>query len=622
MNPMLGKLREANLLSDLDLHFAKTLEELTPQVDPRALLGAALCCRHTQQGHVCLSVRRFAGKPILSPEGVLVDGLSYPEAGEWLGVLRDCPFVELDPRDRPGRPLVLDAQGRLYLSRYYLYQHRLANEIRDRLHAPAPRIDEDLLRQGLALLFPIGAALAALSRDQERAVEQAIRQTLFILSGGPGTGKTSTVVKVLILYLSQALSVGRLLPRILLLAPTGKAALRLEEAVHSAILGSPLQGLPHENLIREAIQQLRSSTIHRALGLTPDRPTRPAFQKGRPLPADVVIVDEASMVDLALLTKLFEAVHPEARILLLGDKDQLASVEAGAILGDLCRGADPEQERADEGETAVRLRGAIGTLTHSFRFHGKSGIGLLARAIHGGDAALAFEILRDSATRDVQWIELQDPGELPRVLRSVIQEDYAPYLRARSPGEKLEALNAFRILCALRKGAAGVERMNLLAEEALGLGAFRNQRNRWYEGLPILIIVNDYQLQCWNGDVGVVSLDPTATPPVLRAYFPGKKLGISPARLPAHETVFAMTIHKSQGSELDRVLCILPENPTPIVTRELLYTAVTRAKKSLVVCASRDVLAAAIKTPLDRDSGLLDRLRDGAEFPVALSKIS
>jgi len=133
--------------------------------------------------------------------------------------------------------------------------------------------------------------------------------------------------------------------------------------------------------------------------------------------------------------------------------------------------------------------------------------------------------------------------------------------------------------------------------------------------LPILIVVNDYQLQCWNGDVGVVSLDPTATPPVLRVYFPGKQLGISPARLPAHETVFAMTIHKSQGSELDRVLCILPENPTPIVTRELLYTAVTRAKKSLVVCASRDVLAAAIKTPLERDSGLLDRLRYGAEFP-------
>ncbi len=612
MNSMLQKLREAGLLSDLDLHFAKTLEELTPHADPRALLGAALCCRHTLQGHVCLSLPRFASKPILSPEGVLVDGLCYPEASEWLEALGDCPFVALDPPRRPERPLVLDSQGRLYLSRYYLYQNRLADEIRARLHAPAAQVDEELLKLGLTLLFPPGATFAALARDQERSVEQAIRQTLFILSGGPGTGKTSTVVKILILQISQALAAGRSIPRILLLAPTGKAALRLEESVHSAILSAPLQGLPHEDLIRGAVLRLGSSTIHRALKLNPDRPTQPAFDKDRPLPADFVILDEASMVDLALMTKLFEAVPPAARILLLGDKDQLASVEAGAILGDLCRGADPEPGRSEPGDLSVRLKSVVATLTHSFRFDGKSGIGLLARAIHGGDVALALEILRDSRWPDVRWIELPDQEELPKALRALIQEGYAPYLRARGPGERLEALNAFRILCALRKGVTGVERMNLLAEEVLGLGGFRNQRLRWYDGLPILVTVNDYQLQCWNGDVGVVSLDPTAPSSVLKAYFPGKQQGISPARLPAHETVFAMTIHKSQGSELDRVLCVLPGNPSPIVTRELLYTAVTRAKKSLLLCASRDALSAAIETPLERDSGLLDRLGQGA----------
>jgi exodeoxyribonuclease V alpha subunit len=330
-------------------------------------------------------------------------------------------------------------------------------------------------------------------------------------------------------------------------------------------------------------------TVHSALRPDPWRPTRFRHDASRLLPADIVLLDEASMVDLALMAKLADAVDDGAHLVLMGDADQLASVEAGAVFGDICR--------AGLGDSAVQL-------AHSYRYRAGSGIARLAAAINAGDATAARAAL---GSGDAQLVEVGSGAELAAALAPSLCRALAA-LRGGRPSAMLAALSSLRVLCAHRGGGRGADALNALVEGLLRRAGVVAPDREWYEGRPILVVRNDYQLGLFNGDVGVIARDDRGE---LTAFFPAADGGLralAPARLPPHETVFAMTVHKSQGSEFDSVALVLPEEPSPILTRELLYTAVTRARTSVAIYGSAAVLAEAIPRRIERASGLREEL--------------
>lgn len=520
-------------------------------------------------------------------------------------------------------PLVLDAHGRLYLQRYFGYEQQLARELLARAR-PAPQAGLQGLRAGLERWFPrSGSNGSGSSTAQAGALELAAcvaaLQGLAIICGGPGTGKTTTVVKILALLQEQALRAGAPLG-ILLLAPTGKAAQRLASSVSNGLDQLALPEAVKATIPREA------STIHRALGGGRGSSGRFRHDASNPLSADVVVVDEVSMVDLMLLYQLVSAIRPAARLILQGDKDQLASVEAGAILGDIYDPVAAETWSADfarrvQEVTGQTLRGmgaepglcdSLVHLEQSHRYPADSGIGQLARAINRGDADTALRLLEwADGSGDALDCQRFDPGARTssgeQVLERLATAGYAPFIASVTPADKLARLEAYRILCAHRQGPRGVEQLNLEIERWLTGAGLLEPRGTFYENRPILITRNDYALGLFNGDVGVVVQDHERR---LRVCFAGAE-GLrffAPSRLPPHETVFAMTIHKSQGSEFDAVSVVLPDAPSPLVSRELLYTALTRARRRVDLFASGEVIRASVGRAVQRASGLHDAL--------------
>lgn len=586
MPDILSELRRQQVLTPLDVHFARTLGSTANETDDDVLLAAALLSRQVGRGHVCLDLRRIAREPLLAgdEDGTAVPNICFPEPELWLAALRGSPLVAPE-----GTPLVLDQAGRLYLRRYHEYQQRLAAAILARSETALDPIDEALLQDGLARLFP--ARPDTPSPDfQKIAAEMAVRRRFCVISGGPGTGKTYTVVKILALLLEQALKRGKEM-RIALVAPTGKAAARLGESIEKS-----KSDLACDEDVRSRIPG-RASTIHRCLGKVPDSQTRFRHDAGNPLPADVVLVDEASMVDLALMTRLTDALRPHARLILLGDKDQLASVEAGAVLGDIC-----------EGLTGPRA--PIIILRHSYRYRSDSGIGALARAINAGDSSAALAALADGARDGLRLAAPHPRGALDPALVARVREQFESVRRSADPALALASLDRFRILCAHRRGPFGVEDVNRRLEAEL-LGRKRRRPGAAYAGQPVIVTENDYQTDLRNGDCGIVLPEANGS---LRAHFPGsdgKVRTFALSRLPPHETVFAMSIHKSQGSEFDAVAVLLPLQPSPILSRELLYTAVTRARKEVTIYGAPDIVVAAVARRIERTSGLRDRLQDG-----------
>ncbi len=579
------------------------MARLVGTASPEVLLGAALASRAVQHGHVCADLRRLHAEPLLDHEENAVEDVELPSTERWCDELAKSSLVGDGSR---ATPLVLDSE-RLYLFRYADYEKRLAKAIRSRLGG-AVDLDAPTLLDSLARLFP--------DHDEQRqaAVVSALSR-FTVISGGPGTGKTTTVLRLIALLQEQARTRKRF-ERIILVAPTGKAAQRLGESISAS-----LEALKTDDDVKSSIPT-SAATIHRTLGYQPRSPTRFRHDAQNPLPADVVIADEASMIDLALMSKLVEAAPPHARLVLLGDKDQLASVEAGAILGDIYGGAVGEGYSRDFVDRARRLTGdtlpvqsgnaaGIGDhcihLVKSYRYEAALGVGVLARAINDGDVSAAFEALDADAVREVELAQIESSTNLEELLAPAIREHFAALGRG-SPADRLRALDEFRILCSHRRGPFGVEAANAVVERRLAADGVLRVDREHYDGRPILITKNDYQLELFNGDVGVVVGDARRG---FRAHFPGKDgnlRSIPPSRLPTHETVFAMTVHKSQGSELGRVLVLLPPVGSPLLTRELVYTAVTRAKHRAVIASRRDVLAEAIGRRVERASGLRDAL--------------
>ncbi len=604
MSNAFDTLAAAGYFAPLDLHFARTSAALVREERQAVLLGLALVSRHTRDGHVCVDLARTAGDRPIDEAGEPIGSVRFPELSAWCAALEQSSLVSDGARCSP---LVLREGRRLYLRRYWEHERRLAELLIERAKPRDEALDGRVLRPALLRLF--GPAPA--EPDWQRiAVQLALLERLVVISGGPGTGKTSSVVKLLALLIEQSRSQGREHPRMLLLAPTGKAAARLEESVRKA-----RAALVCDEAVRAAIPD-RALTVHRALGSVRGSRTRFRHDREHPLIADLVLVDESSMVNVALMRRLLDAVPRQSRLVLLGDRNQLSSVEAGAILADICgeRSAPsysaglaqrvesvfgeplPGGGRGTEGGIAD----SVVELTRSYRFSDDSGIGALARAVREGEADTALALLRKAAD-GVSLVEDADRSLLGRAAL----DGYRGYLQAREPSEALERLSRFRVLCAHRRGRAGEEQLNRAIELALQEAGLLQPSGSWYAGRPLLVTRNDYQLSLFNGDIGVVFPDVEAD--VRRAFFAGPDgalRALSPSRLPPHQTVFAMTVHKSQGSEFDDVAVVLPDERSPLLCRELLYTAVTRARHSVTLYGSEAAVRAAVARRVERASGL------------------
>jgi len=590
MCPSLNEFVTAGVFNYFDQYFAKRLSAVVREESPEILLGAALVSRAVSQGHVCVDLARLQDSflPDLVHEGVTASLLPDPE--KMIAKLRDCPLVSDGSSQTP---LVLQGE-RLYLYRYWRYENMLATHLLRRAELLAEVADQQLLAAGLDRLFPQGE-----SGDfsaQRRAAENAVKRMLAIISGGPGTGKTTTIVKILVLLQEQALARGEKPLDILLLAPTGKAAARLNQSVQDK-----MTALETGQEVKEAIP-LHGSTIHRAMGYLSRHPTRFSHNLENPLKADAVFVDEASMTDIALMAKLFEAVPQTARIVLLGDHHQLASVEAGSILGDICESALQRK---------TPLSGCVTYLDKSYRFDSVKGIGALLAAINGGDGDTVLSLLDDEGQQGIALKPFEAQTEISSEFQEEILRGFRAYLGAESPAEALRLFERFRILCAHRQGFGGVQHLNGYVEELLKRAGLISGQGGWYRGRPVMVTANNYAMRLYNGDIGIAWPDP-AHGENLSVYFAGSSAdevrGFVPWRLPHHETAYAMTIHKSQGSEFDEVLVILPQEISPILTRELIYTAVSRARSKVLIFSSKEVLRQAISRKIERASGLGYRL--------------
>ena len=596
------------LLAPIDRHFANLMARLSAD-SPEVKLAAALVSQQRRLGNICVDLDNYQIDPPPPELAAELSCTSWPKKSILLQRLKKSPVVG---KAGDFKPLILDSQNRLYLHRYWNYEAELAAAILRLAQENIPPVDAPKLSAGLRRLFP--ESDAGEINWQQVAAFAAVRRRLCLISGGPGTGKTRTVVMLLALLLEQNPTL-----RIALAAPTGKAAARLQDAMKNALATLPCEPAIKDRLPTEA------STIHRLLGSIPDSANF-RHHAENPLPFEVVVVDEASMVDLALMAKLVAAVPASGRLVLLGDKDQLASVEAGAVLADLCNGDEQRQYSAAftkefkniTGQTLPAESGTISALTDcivelrkNYRFGDRSSIYRLSHAVNAGNSEKALATLHEfshSTDAQVSWKTLPPPAALKAALKPMVLSRYQAYLSATNPTEALAAFSRFRILCALRKGPYGVENLNRLVEEILTEAGLINASGRFYAGRPVMVILNDYNLKLFNGDIGFVRANETKE---LRACFAGPEQTIReimPLRLPDHETAYAMTVHKSQGSEFETVLLILPKDDSAVLTRELVYTGLTRASTEVELWADPDIFATAVQRKVSRRSGLREAL--------------
>lgn len=607
----IATLYHSGIFNNIDFHFARFITGLCQNDDLDIFLGAALVSNAAGKGDVYLDLAEVADKP-LSETMENEPQLYCPELVVWTQKLYSSSAV-----GEPGEycPLILDHRNRLYLYRYWEYEKKLSDAIIKRAQEEINTVDITLLQASLKRLFP---KISDSDIDwQKVAALMATFKRFCVISGGPGTGKTFTVAKILALLCEQNRS-DKL--EILLAAPTGKAAARLSETIRNA-----KKSLPCSADIINAIPS-ESYTIHRLLQTIPGSPYF-VYNAAKPLNADIVVVDEASMVDLALMSKLVEAIADNTRLILVGDKDQLASVEAGSVLGDICdrdkdhgfsesfcqKVEEITQQKLDVNRVHTKISSAledcIVVLKQSFRFEAGSAVGKLSRRVNSGDFDKVWELLKTHG--QVSWQEILSPKALSRALSQEIVEGYAGYLNIADPLKALERFNRFQILGAVNIGPYGVNALNRLVEEILKQEALINPDQEWYRGRPVLITRNDYSLGLFNGDMGLTLPIPGSDSQELYVCFPGDAgnfRSFLPYRLPEHETAFATTVHKSQGSEFDDILLVLTDKDYPVLTRELLYTAITRARNNISIWGTQHILKAAVARKIERTSGLRDAL--------------
>jgi exodeoxyribonuclease V alpha subunit len=556
----------ADLVEQLNTKKNKTLRKMTLEISKK-----------TREGCIALACEPALEQALLAHKVV--------------GTTADCT------------PLIID-NGFVYLYRYWSYQQRLAQQIRSRLaNINLDSAHQYWIKQRLTHYFSHDNRANTDINWQQTASALAFSSRFLIISGGPGTGKTTTITRILALLIDWQQQSQRPPLRFSLAAPTGKAAMRMSESIRESI---QREGNTLSDAVKQQLPQV-ASTIHRLLGYLPQR-TEFRFNQHNHLASDIVIIDEASMIDLALMTKLFEAISPQATLILLGDKDQLSSVEIGAVFADLCASAnnrysaelttylqnvtgDSIDNPSDftPHQTSSAIDNHIVCLLKSWRFNQTGGIGTLATAVNQGEVDNALQALKHSA--DIQLIS---PSEL--TVKQLIAP-WQPYLHALKTQASIDdlftAFNQFRTLSALRKGMKGCVYLNQQLEKHFSQQQQLLTGKRWYHGRPIMITENSYRTGLFNGDIGITLIDKGET----KVWFQtneGAK-AFSPVRLPQHETAWVLTIHKSQGSEFEHVALLLPTEDTPILTRQLLYTGITRAKQHLDIISTSSILQLGIQ---------------------------
>ncbi|MQP75106.1 exodeoxyribonuclease V subunit alpha [Stenotrophomonas sp. MYb238] len=652
---LLAALTKAGALRALDHALAQSLRRLDPETPDAVLAAAALASLAVAQGH--------AGFDPAQPARLVEGPLPWPEPQAWIAQLRASRWVAApddDNLEAAQAPLAWE-HGLLYLRRYREYERRLALGLQRIGQAPLDAGDPAALAPLFARLFPghadaaphppsaqgdlfapapAAAADASDAGDQQaRAAALALRHPLLLVTGGPGTGKTTTIARLLVLLAAQAGAAGRAPPRVALAAPTGRAAERMAESLRNAV-----QQLPQLGVDAALCAQLPTTgtTLHRLLGVIPESP-RFRHHADNPLPYDTIVVDEASMIDLPLMAKLVEAVAGGTRLVLLGDPDQLPSVEAGDVLGAILRAAgdgtriapdDAQALRALLGELpaaciAAPVTGFAGTrvqLQRGYRQSEALQLAPLAEAMRAGDAARALSLLRDGQLPGVHFHENED--DPLHVWREPLQRYWEALAAARTPAQALALAGRLRLLTAVREGPQGARGLNARIEELLGGTTPRGGAPAHFHGRLLLITENSYRHRLFNGDVGIClrreaspfsgrnDADPSSGRSEgqggTTAWFPGDDPDdprpFHPAALPAHESAFAMTVHKAQGSEFDEVWLQLPRRDNRVLSRELLYTGITRARHALHVAGDAAVIEAALSRHASRWSGLAQRL--------------
>ncbi len=626
---LLQEFNRAGLLSTSDVHVALRLGRLADVADDRIRLAVAFAARAPRLGHVCVDLSTIRSTASTDNDtAVDLDGLGWPDPVDWISQLTESALVGDD------RPLHL-AGNTLYLDRLWTDERRVAADLLERAATPAPGVDRGALALGLDELFGRGERGIDIDADddddgpdlQRLAAATAVLRSVSVVAGGPGTGKTTTVARVLALLDAQAVASGRRPPLVALAAPTGKAAARLEESVRTGAAAMPV-----DDVVKERLRGLSGVTLHRLLGFNPGNRTRFRHNRLNRLPHDVVVVDETSMVPLSLMARLVEAVRPDARLILVGDPEQLASVEAGAVLGDivgpaarrLCMSDAARAEltevtgravpggAGERGDTVAAIGDGIVVLQTVHRFGGA--IAELADAIRRGEADAVMEVLARQGT-NVEWIDVDaaQPSSLAALgtVRRLAVDGGAEVLDAARSGDArraIAALSDFRLLCAHRRGPDGVAAWmqhveNWLRSEVDGFAASSASGSAWYVGRPLIVTENDYGLQLFNGDTGVVVA--AGENRLVAAFERGGAIAqVSPTRLAAVDTVYAMTVHKSQGSQFKTVAFLVPIADSRLLTRELLYTAVTRAQERLILVGTEGSIRTAVERPITRASGL------------------
>ncbi len=629
-----------------DRQFARHLTELNGAEVPELLLASALTSYGISKGDTCLLLDSVATSSLYKNPDLRVVRQKVPPVAKWRKVLLEQRVVTTPPESvdtngveaeaplsntdlQPATPLILDAENRLYLARYWSLEQSLIASVKHYLDDNAPNVDLVRLRVALAKLFTQRKDDDDATDWQKAAVATSVLSNFSVITGGPGTGKTYTVTALLAALLDQGIAP----EKIALAAPTGKASTRLMQSIQNN-LSTLLEKL---NLPQASFE---ATTLHKLIGMRPGR-VKPRFNKQMPLLYDVVIIDEASMIDLPLMARTFEALADNARIVLIGDKDQLHSVESGMVLGDICGGrsrAELSDQRCEEllqlGVDGITATSSASTglnsiadriiyLEKSHRVQDEGGISALASAVNKGDVEAALTLLNSE-----QWPGLsmlpQEPASLEHILCEQVLPAYRKVAAPGSPADALGKMSDTGVLCALRHGPAGALRINARVEMLLNDDGLRDLSAKYYHGQPLMITENSNPQRLYNGDHGLVLSDEHGSLAVHFATEGAEQArAISPNRLPQHETFYAMTIHKSQGSEYSTVIVVLPETDSPILSRELLYTAITRARSRVIVIANEAQLRACIEKRSLRQSGLRHKFWSGtAGSDVAASELA
>ncbi|NOX33340.1 MAG: exodeoxyribonuclease V subunit alpha [Deltaproteobacteria bacterium] len=545
----LDNLFEQNFFSNLDYFFARSMAGSFDENESIILASLALVSKSLFEGHICLDIKEIAKtlRPVFKINGCKV---KFPEFNTWIKALNDSSMVSSTLKT----PLVLDSNHRLYFAKYYNFQARLARNIAKRVSLKPLNMNETLIDEMVESCFTRG-----IQTHQKSAVKNAILNHFTIISGGPGTGKTYATAIIKEILSSYAKTQGFAEPKIICVAPTGKAASKMEEG----------------------------GTIHSIL-----KPLRDApgfyYNKKNLLQTDVIIVDEASMIDILLLTRLLEAVPMTAKVIILGDKHQLSSVQAGSVFSDIC--------------SVKGLSHNLFTLEYNFRSKGKTGIENMSKAINANDEKRLEDILTSGLYTDLVFENFNGSRPVASIAGDYIREGYKPFAEADTLEASLNKLDDFKILCAHNSGEYGTLQINNICEKILRSKNNFDIQEGFFKKI-IMVSANDYKKGLFNGDTGIVYENKGE----INAFFRGRDDNIRQFRysdLPGSNAAFAITIHKSQGSEFNKVLIIIPDRLSPVMTRQLLYTGVTRAKGKIIIVGNINIIKKAISLSVKRDSGL------------------